>query len=149
MLDAVEEELDTGTLLMKLLGRVEEELDTGTLLMKLLGRVEEELDTGTLLMKLLGRAEDELDTDMLLTKLLVMDVLPDAVEVETMDEIADDNSVEELSYAELEIDVVGIGSAQVGAAIASPQARTAMDLLRPVCMVSGDRFFFQRDSIPG
>ena len=101
------------------------------------------LDTDTLLTKLVGRVEEELGTGTLLTKLVVMDVLPDTVEGETMDEIADDDSVEELSDAELEIDVMDIGSAQVGAAIASPQARTAMELLRPVCMVTGDRICVQ------
>ena len=40
-----------------------------------------------------------------------MDVPPDAVEGETMGEIADDDGAEVLSAAELEIDVVVMGSA--------------------------------------
>ena len=138
LLGEVEDELDTITLLTEPPDRVQYELNTSTLLTELLDRVEEELDTGPLLTKLLGRVEEQLHTGTLLAKLLMMDVLPDAVEGESVDEIAY-NATAGLSAGELEIDVVGMGSAQLGAAIASPEARTAMEVLRPACMVTGDR----------
>ena len=74
-----------------------------------------------------------MDTDTLLTELLVTSVLPSVAEG---DEIAEDD-VEKVVAAVLEVDEINIGSAKAGAAIASPQARTAMELWRRVCMVIG------------
>lgn len=59
------------------------------------------------------------------------------VESESLGEIADSDA-EELAAAAFEAATMGIGSAKVKVAIASPQARTAMQLLRRVCMVNGN-----------
>ena len=75
-----------------------------------------------------------MDTGTLLTELLVTSVLLGVVEGDRLDEIGDDD-VDKVLAALLEDDELGMGSAK---AIASPQARTAMELWRRVCMVNGE-----------
>ena len=78
-----------------------------------------------------------MDTGTLLTELLVTSVLLGVVEGDRLDDIADDD-VEKVLAALLKVDEVDTESAKAGAAIASPQARTAMELWRRVCMVNGE-----------
>lgn len=59
------------------------------------------------------------------------------VESESLGDIADSDA-EELAAAAFAAATMGIGSAKVEVAIASPQARMAMELLRRVCMVIGN-----------
>ena len=129
-------------------GEVEEEEDTSTLLPELLGDAEDEEDTSTLFTELPDPAgEGELDAGALLTGLLVIDAAPDVVEGESADEIADDGAEVPVA-AELEEDELGMGSAKMGATMASPQARTAMELLRRVCMVIGGRLCCNERNTP-
>ena len=129
-------------------GELEDEEDTSTLLTELLGDAEDEEGTSMLFTELPDPAgEGELDTGALLTGLLVMDAAPDVVGGERADETADDGA-EEPAAAELEEDVLGMGSARAGATMASPQARTAMELLRRVCMVIGGRLCCNEGNTP-
>ena len=100
------------------------------------GGFEETVSLVTLLVELLGRGDTDLDTTTLLTGLLGIDIVLGVVEGESVDEMADAGP-EGLSPAEFETDMMGIGSAKVGVAIASPQARATIELLRCVCMVVG------------
>lgn len=101
------------------------------------GEVDDELDADTLFMELLDEVEDEVDTGTLLTGLLVMSVVLETAGVEEVDEIADDE-IGVMPVVALEVDAAGMVAAKVEAAIASPQARVAMELLRCECMVKHD-----------
>lgn len=64
-------------------------------------------------------------------------IVAGVVEGESLGEIADSDA-EGPAAAVFEAATTGIGSAKVEVAIASPQTRTAMGLLRRVCMVTGN-----------
>ena len=115
-------------------GAAEVEVDTDTLVKELLGETEDEMDTSTLLTELSGGAEESPDDVRLLTKLTTTDAALDATGGAVVDELADDG-VETLLAAALEVDMVGMGSAEMGFAIASAQARMEMEYLRLSCMV--------------
>ena len=118
-------EVDTITLLTKPFIEGEKEIDES------LGRTEDEVDMATLLTRLLDGTEGELDTG---TMLLAIGVVPDEAEGERGAKTADDGVVE-LTTAALKEEEVGVGSANAGTAMASPQASTAMEHLRWVCML--------------